>query len=347
MDALKVLISFFICSSILALEAQVIVLEAPLLSEPSLKSKVLQRVRKGKNLVIHREGITKSSWEMNYNLNSNGDPLKEEKEDVEFLKTFTRSGLDAWVPKKYVKVIYNDDRESELQMNPYAKYDPTDYRIEEPLPKGYPLVIQDKARAAISFGMGPASKSGFNYGSNVLEEDIGNRYSFVTTYTKKIDFDDFDRFYFGGIVQIHGQRSVYFISNDRTAQETHGEIGIGPYISYDVYRTTDRSLSTYGAFTYNLHRYSVEQATLNGQFEERLFNGYSITPKLGFNYSIRDIIPESKVDLVMGAETNFNLPYTLVTNTEGTIENFWNDSNQVDFPLSATFSLYIGVQANY
>ncbi|CBW25331.1 putative exported protein [Halobacteriovorax marinus SJ] len=347
MDALKLLLCFLISFNIFALEAQVIVLEAPLLSEPALKSKVLQRVRKGKNLYIHNQGIVRSPWEMNYNVNSNGIAIDEPREEVEFLKTFTRSGKVAWIPKKYVKVIYNDARESELKMNPYAKYDPTDYRIEEPLEEGYPLVVQDKARAAISFGIGPASKSGFNYGSNVLEENIGNRYSFVTTYTKKVDFDSFDRFYFGGLLQIHGQRSLYFITNDRTSQETHGEIGIGPYISYDVYRTEDRSLTTYGAFTYNLHRYTVEQATRDENFEERLFSGYSLTPKLGLSYNIRDIIPESKVDFVFGAETNFNLPYSLKTKTPGEIEEFWNNSDQVDFGFSATFSLYLGIVANY
>ena len=306
-----------------------------------------ERVRKGKNLVIHRQGIVQSPWEVNYNVNSEGAPLKEKREDVEFLKTFTRAGQDAWIMKKYVKVIYNDARESEVQMNPYADHDPTDYRIEEPLEKGYPLIAMDKAKASMSFGIGPASKSGFNYGSSILEEDIGSRYSFVTTYARKVSFDSYDRFYFGGILQIHGQRSVYFISNDRTAQETHGEIGVGPYISYDVYRTTDRSLTTYGAFTYNLHRYTVEQSTTGDSFEERLFSGYSITPKLGFSYNIRDIIPDVGVDLVFGAETNLNLAYSLTTKTEGEIESFWNDSNQVDFPSGATYSLYLGIQANY
>ncbi|PIK14749.1 hypothetical protein [Halobacteriovorax sp. JY17] len=347
MDALKIFFFFILSSHIFALEAQVIVLEAPLLKRPSLKSQVLQRVRKGRNLVIHRQGIVRSPWAVNYNVNSEGLALNEEREDVEFLKTFTTAGQDAWIPKKFVKVIYNDARESEVQMNSYADYDPTDYRIEEPLEKGYPLVAQNKARASMSFGMGPASKTGFNYGSNILEEDIGSRYSFVTTYTRKVDFDSYDRLYFGGILQIHGQRSVYFITNDRTAQETHGEIGVGPYISYDVYRTENRSLSTYGAFTYNLHRYSVEQSTRSDNFEERLFSGYSITPKLGFSYNIRDFIPETGIDFVFGAETNFNLPYSLTTKSEAQIESFWNESNQVDFGFSATYSLYMGIQANY
>ncbi|GEM_PF-736362 len=347
MDTLKFLLLLIFSTSTLALEAQVIVLEAPLLSSPSLKSRVLQRVRKGKNLFIHKQGIVKSSWQMNYNVNSEGLPLEEKYQDVDFLKTLTRAGQDAWIPKKFVKIIYNDEREAALQMNPYSDYDPTDYRIEEPLEKGYPFVVQNKARATMTFGMGPASKSGFDYGSSILEENIGSRYSFVTTYSKKVSFDAYDRFYFGGILQIHGQRSVYFITNDRTSQETHGEIGIGPYITYDIYRTEDRSLTTYGAFTYNLHRYSVEQATRGDSFEERLFSGYSITPKFGLSYNIRNIIPESKVDLIFGSETNINLPYSLTTQSEGEISSFWNNSNQVDFPLSATYSFYVGIQASY
>ena len=100
------------------------------------------------------------------------------------------------ISKKYVKVIYNDDREEQLQMNPYAKYDPTDYRLEEPLPDSYPLIDPRKARAYMSLGIGPAAKSSFNYGEPVIEESLGHKYAFSAIYAKKVDFDNYNRFYF-------------------------------------------------------------------------------------------------------------------------------------------------------
>jgi len=330
-----------------ALKAEVIVLEAPLLSAPSYKSRVLQRVRKGKNLTIHNQNLRKNPWEINYDVDSNGLPLPKEEVDDEFLKTLTTSGVDAWVPKKYVKVVYNDDSENELKMNPYSSYDPTDYRIEEPLPKSYPLVDQSNAKAYMSFGMGPSSKSGFDYGTPIIEESIGNKYTFYTVYARKIEFDPYNRFYFGGMLQIHGQRSVYFISNDRTTQETNGEIGIGPYISYDIYRTEDRSITGYGGFTYNLQRYSIEQSTRAGSFEERLFTGYSITPKLGAYYSFKNFIPKTDLDFIIGAETNFNLPYSLKTKTSVQVESFWNNKDQIDVPMGAQYGIFLGISAKY
>lgn len=331
----------------LAADAEVIVLEAPLLSAPNYKARVLQRVRKGKNLVIHNQNLGKNPWEVNYEVDSNGLPLPKDEIDNEFLKTLTTSGVDAWIPKKYVKVVYNDDRENELKMNPYSNYDPTDYRIEEPLPESYPLIEQSNAKAYMSFGMGPSSKSGFNYGTPIIEESIGNKYTFFSVYARKVEFDPYNRFYFGGMLQVHGQRSVYFVSNDRTTQETNGEIGLGPYISYDIYRTSDSSITAYGGFTYNFHRYSIEQTTRAGSFEERLFTGFSITPKIGSYYSFKNFIPKSDLDFIIGAETNFNLPYTLKTKSQAQVESFWNDNDQIDIPLGAQYSVFFGISAKY
>ncbi|OUR98755.1 hypothetical protein A9Q84_04910 [Halobacteriovorax marinus] len=331
----------------LAIDAEVIVLDAPLLSAPSYKAKVLQRVRKGKNLFIHRAYLPKNPWEINYEVDSNGLPLPKDESNNEFLKTLTTAGVDAWVPKKFVKIIYNDEREDELKMNPYGKYDPTDYRLEEPLPKNYPLVAKDNAKAYMSFGMGPASKAGFDYGTPLIEESIGNKYTFFTVYARKVEFDPYNRFYFGAMLQIHGQRSVYFISNDRTTQETDGEIGLGPYLSYDIYRTEDSSITGYGGFTYNLHRYTVEQSTRTGAFEERIFSGYSITPKLGAYYSFINFIPNSDLDFIIGAETNFNLAYTLKTDSPAQVSSFWNDRDQIDVPMGGQYSLFFGISAKY
>jgi hypothetical protein len=330
-----------------AIHAEVIVLEAPLLSRPNLDSRRLQTVRKGKKLFIHEKDLNKSEWEVSYNVNSRGDLVPEDEIKVDFYKTLTKAGEDAWVPSKYVKVIYHDHREDKLLMNPYAKYDPTDYRIEEPLPDSYPLIDPKKARAFMTFSMGPAPKVGFDYGTTVLEESIGSKYSFNTIYAQKVSFDNYDRFYFGGMLQISGQRSIYFVDTDRTAQETHGEIGIGPYISYDVFRDKDSSLTLYSGFTYNFHRYSVEQKSRDGQFEERLFSGFSITPKIGSNYAIKEFIPGSGLDFIFGLETVFNLPYSLNTSTPIQFDDFWNETDSIEVPLSAQFNIFVGIRANY
>ena len=350
MESIKIIIInvlIFVSYSSFAIHAEVIVLEAPLLSRPNLNSRTLQTVRKGKKLFIHSKDLSKSDWEVKYNVDSRGDLVPEDEQNPEFLKTLTKAGEDAWVPKRYVKVIYHDHRENELKMNPYTTHDPTDYRIEEPLPDSYPLIDPLKARAFMTFSMGPAPKVGFEYGTTVLEESIGSKYSFNTIYAQKVSFDNYDRFYFGGILQISGQRSTYFVDTERTTQETHGEIGIGPYISYDIFRDNDSSLTLYSGFTYNFHRYSVEQKTRDDQFEERLFSGFSVTPKLGTNYAIKEFIPGTGLDFIFGIETIFNLPYSLSTSTPIEIDEFWNDTSEISVPLSAQFNIFVGIRANY
>lgn len=345
----KIIISFliFFSYSSFAIYAEVIVLEAPLLSRPNLNSKQLQTVRKGKKLYIHAKDLSRSDLEITFNVDSRGDLIPEDQPNPDYLKTLTRAGEDAWIPKKYVKVIYHDHRENELQMNPYVTHDPTDYRMEEPLPESYPLIDPRKVRAFMTFSMGPAPKAGFNYGTTVLEESIGSKYSFNAIYAQKVSFDNYDRFYFGGMLHIGGQRSLYYIDTNRTSQETHGEIGIGPYISYDIFRDEDSSLTLYSGFTYNFHRYSVEQKTRDNQFEERLFSGYSITPKIGSNYAIKEFIPGTGLDFIFGLEAIFNLPYSLNTSTSIEIDEFWNETNAIELPMSTQFNVFVGIRANY
>ena len=111
--------SFLFTTSLYAYDAVIIVFQAPLLKGPSLNSKVLQVLRKGDRVYIPRESLVKGTL-------------------PEFVPTFDRAGNEAYVPAKYVKVISGTDEENKQPVH-YGKHDPTDYRLEEPIPTSYPF----------------------------------------------------------------------------------------------------------------------------------------------------------------------------------------------------------------
>ena len=89
-------------------------LESPLFQRPQIDSLIVQRFRKGEIVTL--------------------SPI----ENSLFHQTVDRNGGVAYILKKHIKLITNDDRESEQPIQSFQP-DLTDYRIEEPLPEGHPL----------------------------------------------------------------------------------------------------------------------------------------------------------------------------------------------------------------
>ena len=333
--------------SCFAAKAIITVLEAPLLQHPDKHSRVLQLKRKGEKIYIHRGQLNSSPDDVNYNVNRYGLPQEEIDDKSLFYKTVTRDGMDAYIPKKYVKVLYNDARELNYRTS-ISEHDETDYRIEEPLPKGYPILEEDHARALILYGIGPSNKTGYIFDQSFDFESYSSRQGLSITYTKKVGFDKTDRFYFGGVFQIFSQNAEFLFLDDRMIKENHSEVGIGPFISFDVFRTDKYKITVAGALIVNYHRSLVSQRSIDGtQNEERLFTGYSLTPKMASYFTWRDVIPRASLDLVVGAEVFYRPAYAVNSATEPQITNYWSDSNQVNFKASGLYSLYMGFQANY
>ncbi len=332
-----------------AAKAVVIVLEAPLLRYETLNSKVLQTIRKGEEVYIHNKDIDTSPYSVEYNVDDDGNPMATaditEKEG--FYKTLTRDGKDAFIPKKYVKLLYNDSRELIAGRKSY-KHDPTDYRLEEPLPKNYPLYITDHKRALILAGIGPGTQTGYSYPDKIKAEQISSRYGANIIYTGSVNFDTSNRFYFGTMFHVFNQQSDYLTESDCLATESHSEFGLGPYISYDISRGKRYRLTLAGGITLNYHRYLIEQKEDTGGFEQRIFKGFSFASSISTNYTYKSFIPGTELDLVLGIEAQINLPYSLTSNTEISNEDYWSaDNDDVRFSLNGQYALYLGIQSNY
>jgi len=332
-----------------AAKAIVVVLEAPLLQYETLNSKVLQTKRKGQVVYIHNNGLDISPHSVEYNVDSDGQVIAEAEitEKEGFYKTLTRDGKDAFIPKKYVKVLYNDSREY-IEGRKKFSHDPTDYRLEEPLPENFPLYITDHKKALILLGLGTGTETGYPYPDNIKAELKSSRYGANLIYANAVKFDTSNRFYFGTSFHVFNQENEFLMNSDRLAKESHSEFGIGPHISYDFFRTNKYRFTLGGGILVNYHRYLIEQNEDSGGFEQRIFNGFSFSTKVSTSYTYRSFIPGTDLDLVLAVEAEINLPYSLSTSTAVSNSDYWSQENdEVSFDFGGQYALYLGIQSNY
>tara|TARA_R110002049_G_scaffold152839_1_gene316982 strand:+ start:952 stop:1983 length:1032 start_codon:yes stop_codon:yes gene_type:complete len=330
-------------SRLFAAQAIVIVLEAPLLEEPSLDSNVKQVVRKGDKIYLHDRHFSASDWESTSGA-SQKDILVDVVYDEEFYQALSKDGLPAYIQTKYVKVIYQDDREL---TNPVSRFevDPTDYRLEEPLPEGYPLSDKDKKKAAALFSMGTHSKSSYQFNDEIIDEDYANSYGLTLLYMTKVDYDLFDRFYFGTKIGFENNNVDFGFANGANVKQSLGRYSIGPHISFDIYKTERTRLTAYTNISLTYHRAYLTYEDINEGLEERSFSAWGITPEIGTMWQWTEIIPDT--DLVLGANIVTQPGVEMTPSSEG-IGNYWNNELDVlttEAGLRASFTL--GIQARY
>jgi hypothetical protein len=165
-------------------------------------------------------------------------------------------------------------------------------------------------------------------------------------YLKSVDFDPLERFFFGALLQISADQTLITFDNDNRAREERAVLGLGPYLSYDVYRDRKNIVTLGGGLNFQWNRHLISAVSRAGNFEERIFNGLSLRPKLQANYQRRKIFPH--INFVAGIEIESNLPYSLESSSAPQLQEYWNNSNDsVEVPMGAQFALLIGLTATY
>lgn len=308
----------------LAYDGIVIVLEAPLLREPRLDSTVVQTIRKGQRVYIPNETLKAGSM-------------------PEFIPTFDRTGNRAYVPSKYVKAITGTTAESEMPIS-LAGHDPTDYRLEEPIPSTYPFENRSFLRASASFVIANNMKSPYAYGNSFNEQDYKTEMGVRVAFTRKVNHDKNDRFYFGGIGFITSAKNYIDFKSDQTAEESRDMIRVGPWFTYDAFKSEKYRLAVGTGFTFNYHRTTlfIDSATIG---EERLFSGFSLSPMTSSTFQVTELLPNT--DLLMGVDLSLFLPHTLKTKDLAENPTLWNGGDEISEGLKAQASAFIGVQVRY
>jgi len=315
------------------------VLSAPLLRAPNNHATVVQSVRKADQVYLHPEQFLTTEFSLMGGPKDTGEEL--------FYKTIDRNGNTAYIARKYVKVIYKDQRESKTSIAVQGT-DETDYRLEEPLPKNYPLEESINGRGFFAFGMGPGHKTGYPYNSDVNAEKVSTQKGIVFTYLRNVPFDLTNRVFFGGRFQAYSDDTEYSFTDGNTSTESQGQVGLGPFISYDAWRSSEYRLAIASSITINYHRSLISRSsTIEGLSEERTFTGFSVTPIFTAFLQKREIVPD--VDFIVGFDMHLTLPHHLKSST-AEVPELWNtdpNDDQVPVPFGGLYSFFLGIQSNF
>ncbi len=325
MKLLRLFFYFLLAPKVFAYDAVVIVLEAPLLKEPRMNSTVLQTLRKGSKVYVPNE-------------------IGKGNELPAFVQTYDRVGNIAYVPAKYIKLITNDLAEYKTPVS--LAHDPTDYRLEEPIPSTYPFDNTSFLRASAFASFAPNVNPSYAYNTAYHKQSFTSEIGLKINVTKKVSFDKWDRYYFGLTTSINTSGNTIQFDNGSHAKETSALIKLGPIITYDAYKTQRYRLTLGTGFTYNYHKRSV-QLVADAGTEERLFTGFSMSPFANMMAQMTEVFPNT--DLVAGADINFNMAHTLKTSDQLVVPEIWDaqapDEIKSGFKPQAAFLL--GVQVRY
>ncbi|MCB9060172.1 MAG: hypothetical protein H6622_01455 [Halobacteriovoraceae bacterium] len=332
----KFFLFFFIITELLAGKGVVLVLEAPLLIAPDKNATIVQYVRKGDIIYVNYEHFRDGQAPP---LPPSENPTLDEIYSS-FYKSIDRNGNTVYIPQQYVKLIYKDEREFDSNVSPF-KYDPTDYRIIEPISDTYPFIPPNDYRIIAGVGVGSPRKFNYDYLTEIMSQNYGFEFGGTAAMLQNINLDETGRFYFGGKGTLKMVRSeIIFDQEFSDASETKYEVIVSPTISYDVFRSNKLLLTLYGGPFIGFNQITI---SLNGTdlSEDRTFSGYFFGATIGSYIQFLNTI-EKDFSFILGGDAFINAPYTLISGSEGESED-WNYENDViSNGFDASFQIYLG-----
>ncbi len=314
----------FVTTNAHALDAIVIVLEAPLLKEPDIHSVVLQTIRKGQRVFVPRKVVTNRAL-------------------PEFIPTFDRVGNRAYIPSRFIKII--SQNASEYNQPITLQQDPTDYRLEEPIPVTYPFNNNDFVRASVAFIVGNNTQTTYNFEPSYIQNDLKNEVGLRLFVARKVSFDNYDRFYFGFLGSITNTENTIDFANANKATESRALYRGGPALIYDVFKSEKMRFSFGGGFTYNYHKSLVTILSNAGESEDRVFSGFSLSPLITSTFQIASVVPNT--DLIGGADISFILPHVQKAQSEAAFPALWSAADEIKTTFKLQAALFFGVQVKY
>lgn len=345
------ILTLLFSTTVFAGRGVIITHEAPLLPEESFDTRPVQHVRQGDVIFIHDFHFGTADYEVTFSGYTDEESEQYNKvsdgpDKIGFFRTMDRTGAVAFIEKKYVKLIYKDEREKQSSVDPW-KNDPTDYRLEEPLPEGYPLYDVGGLKASAALAFGPSRKINYPYFSNITRESFTGRMGGEFTFARRVSFDKYDRFYFGGMGQVYTSISKFTLENGNTAEELYSELGAGPMLSYFIYRGENWGITYQGGITINWQRVLVNQVKANGDSEQRIFSAFNLTPKMQLLVTRSNLIPS--FDVMFGTNFQFNLDTALTAGKTPELDDIWREGSDDSyiFPTGGVFSLFVGIHSTY
>jgi hypothetical protein len=351
-----------------ALEAVVTVLEAPILAEKSRYSQVVQYLRKGDVIKIHPSVANETKYddlapskkkleEIHKKLSATpewkedevfkGDESQNAHIEDEFIPLVTRGGHIGYVLSEHIQVFFNDKREFRHRV--YDQKDLTDYRLEEPLPRGYPVVTNRGLRGQITLGFMQPYDHSYPYLQSIKAKGYVSPIDFNFTVMKNVRSDLHDRFYYGLNVGFRNYKNQYvFSDNKRSSSEEVYKAGLGPVVSFDVHKGEKNRIALYGrANFYLLNLLTIKQQDVDGRSDSRRYQGFSVTPTIGFQYHRKSVLED--VDLILGTGVETELSSSYRAQNGAGYKNWWRHDGNDRYKPGTSFNIsgYIGLQSIY
>lgn len=355
-----VLLWALICSGpAVAAEGMITVLEAPMFRSPDASSPVVQYVRKGDTVYLHgavlnrdpsvavdpakerqaRERLTPLEKDPLYR----GMPT--ERSHPDFVLTKDRQGRDAWLLRRHVHVWYEDERENDQRD---VRPDPTDYRLLEPLPDAYPFDRRALGRGLVLFGLGNPSAVAYPYKEALAAEGYGYQYELSTHLTRLRSQDPLERWQWGGVFLVRTSQSEYVLQT-RKANERWLRLGVGPMMSYDLYRAEKQRLTLWGAtLLYPFTTAQISQEEPGVTEDRRRFWGWSMSARAGAHWQRFNILPDT--DLVLGVWGEAAPSSQMRSLKSAKVPTWWRadgKGDSFDTGVTANFGAQIGIQSSY
>jgi hypothetical protein len=352
-------------SNVYALEAVVTVLETPILQERSYDAKVVQYLRKGETIKIHssvandrrmnqyapsEEKFKKIQEKFKNSPDYKQDPLfRGEEENTfgledEFIPVVDRLGNISYVISKHIYVYFNDARENEQTI---LTKDPTDYRLEEPLPKNYPLPWVSGLRGQFLLGLTQPNFESYDYPNQVRTKGYSSPVDFHYTLLKQAPGKYEQRLFIGGTFGLRYYSNTYSFYDLRTSEEKGIKLGIGPTISYDAYKGEKNRINLSGTFIVNLFDRLYINQNLGSNIDNREYAGNSLLSRLAIQYHRKSIAED--LDFVLGTSLEIGSATIFRAKNAGKNPTWWQSRGDDKFTTRATFTLggYAGLQVAY
>lgn len=353
-------------SDVFALEAVITVLEAPLFREKNLESQVVQYFRKGDIIKLHPSlnnnrdidqyaPVPKKLEELRKRMKEDpsydDDPLFKGEEqstyypEDQFIPIIDRTGRLAYVLSEHIYIYFNDKRELDTQI---SNIDRTDYRLEEPLPKKYPLKTLTGYRGQFILGMTQPSYESYPYRDDIKTKSYSSPIDLSMTFSKLAPGNYQERLFLGISLNFRYHDNSYSFYDGRTSEEESYKLGLGPNLNYDVFKDGKHRINLSTTIIVHLiDRFYIKQASAT-EAEERFYKSLiSFSPRVGLQYHRINAIDE--LDLVLGTSMEIGSSTTYQAQNSASNNSWWGDLGEDKFTKRTSFNLsgYFGIQSSY
>lgn len=364
---MKILFVIFVAMAIEAhaLDAVITVLEAPVFKDKSYDAPVVQYFRKGDVIRIHpsvgnsremdqyapsKQKLEKYRNELKAKTDYTEDKLFQGEDkntfyiEDEFIPTVDRAGNIAYVLSEHVFVYFNDAREFDQRI---PRKDLTDYRLEEPLPRNYPLPTKNGYRGQFLLGIMQPNTESYPYNANATTKGYDSPVEGNITMLRMAPGKYEERLFIGGTANFRTYENNFTLSSARYTEERNYKFGLGPTISYDAFKGNDNRINLSGTILVNFYdRLDITQRSATAT-DTRSYQALSIAPRFNLQYHRKQVFPD--LDFVLGTTFEVTPATTFRAKNAGSQRTWWQAVGDDKFTTRTTYTLggYVGIQSAY